>query len=30
MKTFEGKLMAEGLRFGIVVARFNEFIGESF
>ena len=27
MKTFEGKLMAEGLRFGIVVARFNEFIG---
>ena len=27
MKTFEGKLIAEGLRFGIVVARFNEFIG---
>ena len=27
MKTFEGKLIAEGLRFGIVVGRFNEFIG---
>ncbi|MCK9618725.1 MAG: 6,7-dimethyl-8-ribityllumazine synthase [Lentimicrobiaceae bacterium] len=27
MKTFEGKLIAEGLNFGIVVARFNEFIG---
>jgi len=27
MKTFEGKLIADGLRFGIVVARFNEFIG---
>ena len=27
MKTFEGKLMAEGLRFGIIVGRFNEFIG---
>ena len=26
MKTYEGKLTAEGLRFGIVVARFNEFI----
>ena len=25
-KTFEGKLLAEGLRFGIVVSRFNEFI----
>jgi len=25
-KTFEGKLVAEGLKFGIVVARFNEFI----
>jgi 6,7-dimethyl-8-ribityllumazine synthase len=27
MKTFEGKLIAEGLRFGIIVGRFNEFIG---
>jgi len=27
MKTFEGKLIAEGLNLGIVVARFNEFIG---
>lgn len=26
MKTFEGKLVAEGLRVGIVAARFNEFI----
>lgn len=26
MKTYEGKLLAEGLKFGIVVARFNEFI----
>jgi 6,7-dimethyl-8-ribityllumazine synthase len=26
MKTFEGQLVAEGLKFGIVVARFNEFI----
>lgn len=25
-KTFEGKLLAEGLRFGVVVSRFNEFI----
>lgn len=25
-KTFEGKLVADGLRFGIVVSRFNEFI----
>ncbi len=25
-KTFEGKLLAEGLKFGIVVSRFNEFI----
>ncbi len=25
-KTFEGRLLGEGLRFGIVVARFNEFI----
>ncbi|EMU54096.1 6,7-dimethyl-8-ribityllumazine synthase [Clostridium butyricum] len=27
MNTFEGKLVAEGLRFGIIVGRFNEFIG---
>ena len=27
MKTFEGKLIDEGLRFGIIVGRFNEFIG---
>ncbi|OAA92105.1 6,7-dimethyl-8-ribityllumazine synthase [Clostridium ljungdahlii] len=27
MKTYEGKLVAEGLKFGIVIARFNEFIG---
>lgn len=27
MRTFEGNLVAEGLRFGIVVGRFNEFIG---
>jgi 6,7-dimethyl-8-ribityllumazine synthase len=26
MKTYEGKLIAEGSKFGIVVARFNEFI----
>jgi len=26
MKTYEGKLVAQGLKFGIVVARFNEFI----
>jgi 6,7-dimethyl-8-ribityllumazine synthase len=26
VKTFEGKLVSEGLKFGIVVARFNEFI----
>lgn len=26
MKTYEGKLVSEGLRFGIVVSRFNEFI----
>lgn len=26
MKIFEGKLQAQGLRFGIVVSRFNEFI----
>ena len=27
MNTFEGKLVAEGLRFCIIVGRFNEFIG---
>ncbi|MFP4286729.1 MAG: 6,7-dimethyl-8-ribityllumazine synthase [Candidatus Izemoplasmataceae bacterium] len=27
MKTFEGNLLAEGLKFNIVVGRFNEFIG---
>ena len=27
MKTFEGKLNAKGLRFNIIVGRFNEFIG---
>lgn len=26
MKTFEGKLIAKGLKFGIVVSRFNEFL----
>jgi len=26
MKTFEGKLDARGMKFGIVIARFNEFI----
>ena len=26
MKTFEGKLVSEGIRVGIVAARFNEFI----
>ena len=26
MKTFEGKLVSEGIKVGIVVARFNEFI----
>lgn len=26
MKTYEGKLVAEGLKFGIIAARFNEFI----
>jgi 6,7-dimethyl-8-ribityllumazine synthase len=26
MKTIEGKLDAKGLKFGIVIARFNEFI----
>jgi 6,7-dimethyl-8-ribityllumazine synthase len=28
MKVFEGKLLAKGLRFGIVISRFNDFIGE--
>ena len=27
MKHFEGKLIAQGMRIGIVVGRFNEFIG---
>lgn len=27
MKMYEGKLIAEGLKFGIIVGRFNEFIG---
>ncbi len=27
-KTFEGKLMAKGLKFAIVLSRFNHFIGE--
>lgn len=27
MKTFEGNLVAQGLKFGIVIGRFNEFIG---
>ena len=27
MKTFEGRLVAEGLKVGIIVARFNGFIG---
>ncbi len=27
LKTYEGKLVAEGLKFGIVIGRFNEFIG---
>jgi len=29
MKTYEGKLIAQDLKIGIVVARFNEFIGSS-
>jgi len=28
MKTYEGQLTATGLKFGIVVARFNEFINQ--
>lgn len=27
MTTFEGNLIGQGLKFGIIVARFNEFIG---
>ena len=27
MRVFEGKLLARGLRFGIIVSRFNDFIG---
>lgn len=27
MKKYEGKLVADGLKIGIIVARFNEFIG---
>lgn len=27
MKTYEGNLIAEGLKFGIIAGRFNEFIG---
>ena len=30
MKVYEGKLIAEGLKFGIIVARFNEFIVENY
>ncbi len=28
MRVFEGKLLAKDLRFGIVISRFNDFIGE--
>ncbi len=28
VKTYEGKLMAKGLKFGIVLSRFNHFISE--
>jgi 6,7-dimethyl-8-ribityllumazine synthase len=28
LKTIEGKLVAKGLKFGIVLSRFNSFIGE--
>ena len=28
MKTFEGKLQAKGLRIGIILSRFNQFISE--
>lgn len=27
MKVYEGKLVAQGLKFGIIIGRFNEFIG---
>ncbi|SKA74014.1 6,7-dimethyl-8-ribityllumazine synthase [Clostridium sp. USBA 49] len=27
MKVYEGKLISQGLKFGIVIGRFNEFIG---
>lgn len=27
MKMYEGKLVSEGLKFGIIIGRFNEFIG---
>lgn len=27
MKTYEGNLVAQGLKFGIIIGRFNEFIG---
>lgn len=27
MKTYEGNLISQGLKFGIVIGRFNEFIG---
>jgi 6,7-dimethyl-8-ribityllumazine synthase len=27
MKTYEGKLVSQGLKYGIIVGRFNEFIG---
>ncbi len=28
MRVFEGKLLAKGLKFGIIVSRFNDFIGD--
>lgn len=28
MKIYEGKLVSEGLKFGIIIGRFNSFIGE--
>ncbi|NLL71761.1 MAG: 6,7-dimethyl-8-ribityllumazine synthase [Epulopiscium sp.] len=28
MKMYEGKLISEGLKYGIIVGRFNEFIGD--
>lgn len=27
MKVYEGKLVAQGLKFGVIIGRFNEFIG---